>query len=80
MKKILHTSEDIPVVIELLDSESKINSFFFDVVEQQLTSGVATVEPVLLHRYGRDRIALPLHKPREVVGEHNQRHLHASNV
>jgi uncharacterized protein len=47
MGKILYNSKDIPVVIEILDREDKINAFF-GILEQLLTSGVTTVETVRL--------------------------------
>jgi uncharacterized protein len=49
-KKILGRSEEVPMVVEILDSERKINGFL-DALDQLLTSGVATVELVQLHRY-----------------------------
>jgi uncharacterized protein len=50
MRKFLHNSKDIPVVIEILDSKDKINAFF-GILEQLLTSGVTTVETVRLQRH-----------------------------
>ncbi len=51
--KILHSSRDLPVVIEILDSEDKVNAFL-DVLDQLLGGGVATLEKVQLLRYARN--------------------------
>ncbi len=48
--KILRSSRDLPVVVEILDSEAKVNAFL-EVLDQLLSSGVATVEKVQLYRY-----------------------------
>src|SRR5271155_3716785 len=40
--KILHTSHDLPVIIEILDSEGKISSFL-ETLDELLTGGVVTV-------------------------------------
>jgi len=50
MEKILHTSNDMPVAVEILDSEDKVTAFL-DVLDQLLKGGVATVEKVQLLRY-----------------------------
>jgi uncharacterized protein len=52
MGKILHSSRDQPVMIEILDSESKVNAFL-DILDQLLTGGVATVEKVQMLRYSK---------------------------
>jgi|SRR5580700_6293834 PII-like signaling protein len=49
--KILRLSDDLPVVIEILDSEEKINAFL-PVLEQMMTAGVATLDKVRAIRYG----------------------------
>jgi uncharacterized protein len=50
--KILRTSRDLPVVVEILDTEDKINAFL-DVLDKILVGGVATIEKVQIHRYSR---------------------------
>ncbi len=55
MGKILHISHDLPVVIEILDSEGKINAFL-NILDQLLASGVTTVETVRLERYSSKRV------------------------
>jgi uncharacterized protein len=52
MGKILQTSRDLPVVIEILDSEEKVNAFL-DILDQLLNGGVVTVEKVELLRFSR---------------------------
>jgi len=43
--KILRLSDDLPVAIEIVDSEEKINAFL-PVLGQMMQSGVATLEKV----------------------------------
>ncbi|MFB3902018.1 MAG: DUF190 domain-containing protein [Acidobacteriota bacterium] len=50
--KILRLSEDLPVVIEIVDSEEKINSFL-PVLEEMMTSGLVTMEKVKVLQYGK---------------------------
>jgi uncharacterized protein len=50
--KILRTSQDLPIVVEILDSEGKVNAFL-EILDQLLTGGVATVERVSMFRYSR---------------------------
>ncbi len=50
--KILRSSGDLPVVIEILDTEGKVNAFL-EVLDQLLAGGLATVERVQLYRYSR---------------------------
>ncbi len=56
--KILRASHDLPIVVEILDSEDKVNAFL-DVLDTLMTGGVATVEKVQLHRYSRDKKKTP---------------------
>ncbi len=49
--KILRLSEDLPVVIEIVDAEDKINSFL-PVLEKIMTSGLVTLEKVRVLQYG----------------------------
>jgi len=50
--KILRLSEDLPLVIEIVDSEDKINSFLPVLHEMMTTSGLITVEKVQVVQYG----------------------------
>jgi uncharacterized protein len=52
--KILRLSEDLPFVIEIVDSEEKINAFL-PVLDAMMTSGLVTIERVRVLQYGPDR-------------------------
>ena len=49
--KILRLSEDLPLVIEIVDSEQKIDEFL-PVLETMMGSGLVTLEKVKVLRYG----------------------------
>jgi uncharacterized protein len=49
--KILRLSEDLPLVIEIVDSEDKINGFL-PTLDQMMTSGLITLEKVQVLQYG----------------------------
>jgi uncharacterized protein len=49
--KILRLSEDLPVVIEIVDAEARIRSFL-EAVEPMLGSSLITLEKVQVVRYG----------------------------
>jgi uncharacterized protein len=49
--KILRLSEDMPLVIEIVDGEDKINAFL-PVIDAMITSGLVTLEKVKVLRYG----------------------------
>ncbi|MBX9592680.1 MAG: DUF190 domain-containing protein [Hyphomonadaceae bacterium] len=49
--KILRLSEDLPIVIEIVDAEDKIKSFV-DVLDGMIGSGLVTLEKVQVLRYG----------------------------
>jgi PII-like signaling protein len=49
--KILRLSEDLPLVIEIVDSEDKINAFL-PVLDAIMTSGLVTLEKVQVVQYG----------------------------
>jgi hypothetical protein len=49
--KILRLSEDLPIVIEIVDREERIHAFL-DVLEPMLGSALVTMEPVRVIRYG----------------------------
>ncbi len=50
--KILRLSEDLPFVVEIVDSEEKINAFL-PVLDTMMTSGLITLEKVQVIQYGR---------------------------
>jgi len=49
--KILRLSEDLPLVIEIVDSEEKVNSFL-PVLDGMMGSGLVTLEKMKVLRYG----------------------------
>jgi PII-like signaling protein len=51
--KILRLSEDLPLVIEIVDDEDKIQAFL-EVLDPMMGSGLVTTEKVKVWRYGRD--------------------------
>ncbi len=52
--KILRLSEDLPLVIEIVDSEDKINTFL-PVLDAMMGSGLVTIEKVKVLRYGVEK-------------------------
>ena len=53
--KILRLSEDLPVIIEIVDAEDKITSFL-PLLDQMMGSGLVTMEKVRVVQYGEDAI------------------------
>jgi len=53
--KIVRLSQDLPIVIEIVDSEEKINAFI-DAVEGIMGSGLMTLEKVKVVQYGTERV------------------------
>jgi len=51
--KILRLSEDLPVVIEIVESEDKINEFL-PVLDGMMGSGLVTLEKVQVLQYGKN--------------------------
>ena len=49
--KLLRLSEDLPLVIEIVDSEDKINEFL-PVLDAMMGSGLITLEKVKVLQYG----------------------------
>jgi uncharacterized protein len=57
--KILRLSEDLPVVIEIVDAEAKIRAFL-PVLDTMMGSGLVTLEKVEVLQYGANqRIGQP---------------------
>jgi PII-like signaling protein len=52
--KILRLSEDLPIVIEIVDNPERIDSFL-PVLEGMVGSGLVTLEKVQVLQYGTDR-------------------------
>jgi uncharacterized protein len=51
--KILRLSEDLPVVVEIVDGEAQIRSFL-EAIEPIMGSSLVTLEKVQVLRYGHD--------------------------
>jgi uncharacterized protein len=49
--KILRLSQDLPVVVEIVDSQGKIDAFL-PVLDGMMTSGLITMEKVQVLQYG----------------------------
>jgi PII-like signaling protein len=53
--KILRLSEDLPIVVEIVDSEEKINAFL-PFLDQMMQSGLVTLEKVKVIQYGQPNV------------------------
>ena len=53
--KILRLSQDLPIVIEIVDSEEAINKFV-DAIEGMMGSALVTTEKVKVIQYGTKRV------------------------
>lgn len=54
--KVLRLSEDLPMVVELVDSEDRINAFL-PLLDGMMGSGLVTIEKVKVLQYGQDKPA-----------------------
>jgi len=54
---LLPLTQDLPVVIEIVDSEEKINAFL-PLLDSMMESGLVTIEKAQVLRYGRQRASL----------------------
>jgi uncharacterized protein len=52
--KILRLSQDLPVVVEIVDSQDKIDTFL-PVLDEMMTSGLVTIEKVQVLQYGTEK-------------------------
>jgi len=52
--KILRLSQDLPVVVEIVDSQDKIDAFL-PVLDGMMSSGLVTIEKVQVLQYGKDK-------------------------
>lgn len=52
--KILRLSQDLPVVVEIVDSKEKIDAFL-PVLDGMMTSGLVTIEKVQVLQYGTEK-------------------------
>jgi PII-like signaling protein len=53
--KILRLSQDLPIVIEIVDAQEKIDAFL-PVLEAMMSSGLVTLEKVQVLQYGTDML------------------------
>ena len=51
--KIMRLSEDLPVIIEIVDAREKIDAFL-PALEAMMTGGLVTLDTVEVLRYGKD--------------------------
>jgi len=49
--KVLRLSEDLPIVVEIVDTEAKIAAFL-PILDAMMGSGLVTLEKVQVRRYG----------------------------
>lgn len=49
--KILRLSQDLPIIVEIVDSQDKIDAFL-PVLDSMMTSGLVTIEKVQVLHYG----------------------------
>ena len=52
--KILRLSEDLPLIVEIVDDEARINAFL-PVLDKLMCSGLVTIEKVKVLRYGEGK-------------------------
>jgi len=52
--KILRLSQDLPIVIEIVDSQAKIDGFL-PVLDGMMSSGLVTIEKVQVLQYGESK-------------------------
>ena len=51
--KVLRLSFDLPIVVEIVDTEAKINAFL-PVLDKMMASGLVTLEKVQVLQYGKE--------------------------
>jgi PII-like signaling protein len=52
--KILRLSQDLPIVVEIVDSQAKIDTFL-PVLDGMMSSGLVTLEKVQVLQYGKEK-------------------------
>jgi PII-like signaling protein len=68
--QIYPLTRDLPVVLEIVDSEEKINAFL-PILDQMMESGLVTLEAAKVLHYGRQRTGFA-----QRIKEHFSRQLH----
>jgi uncharacterized protein len=53
--KILRLSEDLPLVVEIVDTQEKVDKFL-PVLDRMMTSGLVTLEKVQVLQYGTEMV------------------------
>ena len=56
--KVMRLSFDLPIVLEIVDTEAKINEFL-PILERMMASGLITLEKVQVLQYGTERLKEP---------------------
>jgi uncharacterized protein len=54
--KILRLSQDLPIVIEIVDTQEKIDAFL-PILDRMMSSGLVTLEKVQVLQYGKPNAA-----------------------
>jgi hypothetical protein len=54
--KVLRLSEDLPIVVEIVDSQEQID-MFLPVLDTMIGGGLITLEKVRVLQYGTDRVS-----------------------
>ena len=67
-------TQDLPVVIEIVDDEEKINAFL-PILDEMMESGLVTLEKARVLQYGRKRAGLV-----QRIKEHFTGHAHTSGA
>ena len=70
--EIFRLSQDLPVVVEIVDTEEKINALL-PILDEMMESGLVTLETAKVLRYGRERAGTL-----QWIKEHFRRHLHVA--
>jgi PII-like signaling protein len=52
--KILRLSSDLPMVVEIVDAEDKVDAFL-PLLDAMMSGGLVTIEQVRVRRYGKGR-------------------------
>lgn len=56
--KVLRLSQDLPIVIEIVDTREKIEAFL-DIIDGAIEEGIATLEDVHIHFYRSGKASSP---------------------
>jgi uncharacterized protein len=56
--KVMRLSFDLPIVVEIVDTEAKINEFL-PILERMMASGLITLEKVQVLQYGTEGLKEP---------------------